>query len=79
MALYLRRAADQFLCAAGLEPSNEQLAIMSGETCVGTLVPQVGGTSRPLVLVDHLRADRDHPMIGYGETREEAQAQFAEA
>ena len=43
MALYLRRAADQFP-RAGWEPSNEHLAIISGETCVGTLVRQVGGT-----------------------------------
>jgi hypothetical protein len=57
MALYLRCVADQVLCA-GWEPSNEHLAIMSDETCVGTLVRQIGGTPRrPLVLVDHLRAD----------------------
>jgi hypothetical protein len=31
VALYLRRAADQFP-RAGWEPSNEHLAIMSGET-----------------------------------------------
>jgi hypothetical protein len=37
MVLYFRRAADQF-ARAGWEPSNEDLAIMSGETCVGTLV-----------------------------------------
>jgi hypothetical protein len=43
MALYLRGAADQFP-RGGWEPSNEHLAVMSGETCVRTLVRQVGGT-----------------------------------
>jgi hypothetical protein len=43
MALYLRRAADQFP-RAGWNPSNEHLAIMSGETGVGPLVRRIGGT-----------------------------------
>jgi hypothetical protein len=73
MALYLRRAADQFP-RAGWEPSNEHLAIISGETCVGTLVRQVGGT-----LGNWSITCETTPMIGYAETREEAQAQFAEA
>jgi len=43
MALYLRRAAEQFP-RANWEPSNEHLAIMSGKTVVGTLIRQAGAT-----------------------------------
>ena len=71
-----RRAADQF-SRAGWAPSNGHLAIMSGETVVGTLMQQTGGTlgdrwfwSITCVLTE------DTPMTGHGETREEAQAQL---
>jgi hypothetical protein len=56
------------------------LAMMSGETCVGTLVRQVGGTLgdrwfRSITCVLTETTAR----IGYAETREEAQTQLAEA
>lgn len=59
MALYLRRAADQFP-RAGWEPSNDHLAIMSRETVVGIWRGRWAAPLVPLVLVYHLRADRDH-------------------
>jgi hypothetical protein len=43
MPLRLRRAADQFP-RARWEPSNEHLVIMSGETVIGSLKKQTGGT-----------------------------------
>src|SRR5258705_4485434 len=58
MPLRLRRAAVQYP-RAHWEPSNEHLVILSGETVVGSLMRQTGGTGRrPLVLVDYLRAHR---------------------
>ena len=66
-------SAEQFL-RANWEPSNEHLALMSGETVVGTMMRQVGGTLGdcwfwPItcVLTD------DTPMTGRP-THEEAQA-----
>jgi|RhiMethySRZTD1v2_1073278.scaffolds.fasta_scaffold969206_2 hypothetical protein len=44
MALYLRCVADQVL-RAGWEPSNEHLAIMSGENVVGSLKKVGSGAS----------------------------------
>jgi hypothetical protein len=44
MALLLRRAADQF-ARARWEPNCEHLVIMSGETVVGSLLRQTGGTA----------------------------------
>jgi hypothetical protein len=44
MALLLRRAADQF-ARARWEPNREHLVIMSGETVVGSLLRQTGGTA----------------------------------
>jgi len=43
MPLRLRRAADQFP-RARWEPSNEHLVIMSGDTVIGSLKKQTGGT-----------------------------------
>jgi hypothetical protein len=79
MALYLRRAADQFP-SAHWEPSNEHLAIMSGETVVGTLMRQVGGSlgDRWFWSITYVLTEVT-PMTGHAPTREEAQAQFAKA
>src|SRR5262245_29386926 len=44
MPLRLRRAAEPFP-RARWEPSNEHLVIMSGETVVGSLKRQTGGTA----------------------------------
>ena len=43
MPLCLRGAADQFP-RARWEPSNEHLVIMSGDTVIGSLKKQTGGT-----------------------------------
>jgi hypothetical protein len=81
MPLRLRRAADQFP-RVRWEPSNEHLVILSGETVVGSLMRQTGGTvgdrwfwSITCVLID----PEESPRIGWATTREEAQQQFAEA
>lgn len=81
MPLRLRRAADQFP-RAHWAPSNENLVILSGETVIGSLRKETGGTlgdrwswSITAVLVD----PHESPRIGWAETRDEAQQQFAEA
>jgi hypothetical protein len=81
MLLRLRRAADRFP-RARWEPSNEHLVILSGETVVGSLMRQTGGTvgdrwfwSITCVLIDPEESQR----IGWATTREQAQQQFAEA
>jgi hypothetical protein len=81
MPLHLRRSADQFR-RAHWERSNEHLVILSGETVVGSLKRQTGGTagdrwfwSITCVLID----PEESPRIGWSTTREEAQQQFADA
>ena len=77
----LRRAADQFP-RARWEPSNEHLVIMSGDTLIGLLKKQTGGTisdrwawSITCVLSD----PGESPRNGWAATRDEAQQQLADA
>jgi hypothetical protein len=65
-----------------MEPSNDNLAIISGETVLGSLKKETGGTvgdrwrwSITCVLID----PNESPHIGWATTREEAQQQLAEA
>ena len=76
MALNLRHASDEFPLAHWA-PSNEHLVIMSGDNIIGSLQKLNSGTT----------GDRWQWSItaiaetatGWAETREETQAQFAEA
>jgi hypothetical protein len=75
-ALHLRRTDEQFP-RAGWPSSNENLVIMSGETVVGALWKTVSATQRErwqwsITCITEAS-------IGSADTREEAQAQFAEA
>jgi hypothetical protein len=76
MALYLRRASDEFP-RAHWDTSNEHLVIMSGENVVGSLKKVGSGASGErwqwsiTAIVE--------AATGWAETREEAQAQFAAA
>jgi len=81
MPLLLRRASDQYPLVAW-EPSNDNLVIVSGNTVIGSLKKQTGGTvgerwswSITCVLID----PDESPNIGWSVTREEAQHQLAEA
>jgi hypothetical protein len=81
MSLHLRRASDQYPSACWA-PSNDNLVVVSGQTVVGSLKKQIGGTtgerwswSITCVLVD----PHESPRIGWTGTREEAQQQLAEA
>jgi len=81
MPLRLRRAADQYP-RADWEPNNNNLVIACGETVIGSLKRQTGGTfgDRWSWSITCVLTDPDEgPNIGWTATREEAQQHLAEA